>query len=69
MATFRKRNNKWQARIQLASGPTQARTFLRLTDAKEHRNANARGFMLPHIDLARESFEHIVGGEIEWEME
>jgi len=34
MATFRKRNNKWQARIQLASGPTQARTFLRLTDAK-----------------------------------
>lgn len=34
MATFRKRNNKWQARIQLASGPTQARTFLRLTEAK-----------------------------------
>ena len=40
-----------------------------IPDAKEHRNANARGFMLPHIDLARESFEHIVGGEIEWEME
>jgi integrase len=34
MATFRKRNNKWQARIQLNSGPTQARTFLRLTEAK-----------------------------------
>ena len=34
MATYRKRNNKWQARIQLCSGPTQARTFLRLTDAK-----------------------------------
>ena len=34
MANFRKRNNKWQARIQLSSGPTQARTFLRLTDAK-----------------------------------
>ena len=34
MATYRKRNNKWQARIQLSGGPTQARTFLRLTDAK-----------------------------------
>ena len=34
MASFRKRNNKWQARIQTVSGPTQARTFLRLTDAK-----------------------------------
>tara|TARA_B100001093_G_C26855707_1_gene1027313 strand:- start:5384 stop:6358 length:975 start_codon:yes stop_codon:yes gene_type:complete len=34
MASFRKRNNKWQARIQIVSGPTQARTFLRLTDAK-----------------------------------
>ena len=35
MATFRKRNNKWQARIQLSGGPTQAKTFHRLTDARK----------------------------------
>ena len=40
-----------------------------IPDAKEHRSANARGYILPHIDLARDSFEHIVGGKIEWEVE
>ena len=35
MATFRKRNNKWQARIQISGGPTQARTFHHLKDAKQ----------------------------------
>ena len=34
MATFRKRNGKWQARVQLCSGPSQARTFFKLQDAK-----------------------------------
>jgi integrase len=34
MATFRKRNNKWQARVQTKRGPTQARTFNSLVDAK-----------------------------------
>ena len=35
MATFRKRNGKWQARIQVSGGPTQARTFYRLSDARK----------------------------------
>jgi len=35
MATFRKRNGKWQARIQLARGPSQARTFQKLSEAKK----------------------------------
>ena len=35
MATFRKRNNKWQARIQMSGGPSQARTFHTLQDAKQ----------------------------------
>ena len=34
MATFRKRKGKWQARIQRASGTSQARTFFNLRDAK-----------------------------------
>ena len=34
MATFRKRNGKWQVRIQRASGPSQARTFFTMSDAK-----------------------------------
>ena len=34
MATFRKRNGKWQARIQRARGTSQARTFFNLRDAK-----------------------------------
>jgi len=34
MATYRKRHGKWQARIQRASGPTQARTFFTMSDAK-----------------------------------
>jgi integrase len=34
MATFRKRNGKWQARVQINSGPTQARTFFKQSDAK-----------------------------------
>lgn len=34
MATFRKRSGKWQARIQRASGTSQARTFFNLRDAK-----------------------------------
>ena len=34
MATFRKRKGKWQARIQRASGTSQARTFFNLSDAK-----------------------------------
>ena len=34
MATFRKRKGKWQARIQRASGTSQAKTFLNLKDAK-----------------------------------
>jgi integrase len=35
MATFRKRNGKWQARIQVSGGPTQARTFYKLSDARK----------------------------------
>lgn len=35
MATFRKRNGKWQARIQLTGGPAQAKTFYRLNDARK----------------------------------
>ena len=35
MATFRKRNGKWQARIQISGGPTQARTFYKLSDARK----------------------------------
>jgi len=34
MATFRKRNGKWQVRIQKTSGPSQARTFFTMSDAK-----------------------------------
>ena len=34
MATFRKRKGKWQARIQRASGTSQARTFFNLRDAR-----------------------------------
>ena len=34
MATFRKRKGRWQARIQRASGTSQARTFFNLRDAK-----------------------------------
>lgn len=34
MATFRKRNGKWQVRIQKASGPSQTRTFFTMSDAK-----------------------------------
>ena len=34
MATYRKRNGKWQARIQRASGTSQARTFFTMRDAK-----------------------------------
>ena len=35
MATFRKRNGKWQARIQVSGGPSQARTFFKLSDARK----------------------------------
>ena len=34
MATYRKRHGKWQARIQRASGTSQARTFFTMSDAK-----------------------------------
>ena len=34
MATYRKRHGKWQTRIQTNSGPTQARTFFTMRDAK-----------------------------------
>jgi len=34
MATFRKRKGKWQARIQRASGTSQAKTFFNLRDAR-----------------------------------
>jgi len=137
MATFRKRNGKWQARIQVSGGPSQARTFYKLSDArkwaqqieeayqqglmetrpdpitlyeafqrylndlkksylfydyhaqkyntiqnedikssinklipsaKEHRTATSRGYNLPHIDLARQDFESIVGTQLDWEI-
>lgn len=34
MATFRKCNNKWQARVQIKHGPMQGKTFHRFTDAR-----------------------------------
>lgn len=34
MATFRNRKGKWQARIQGFGGPSQTRTFYKLSDAK-----------------------------------
>ncbi len=39
-----------------------------IPSAQEHRTATSRGFNLPHINLARNEFEGIVGKTIDWEI-
>ena len=39
-----------------------------IPSAKEHRTATSRGYNLPHIDLARQDFESIVGTQLDWEI-
>jgi hypothetical protein len=34
MANFRKRSNKWQARVQRKNYPSRTKTFVNLNDAK-----------------------------------
>jgi integrase len=51
MATYRKRGQKWQARIQRQDGPPQAKTFLTLQDAKLWARKIEREYDLSLNDL------------------
>lgn len=51
MATYRKRGQKWQARIQRQDGPAQAKTFLTLQDAKLWARKIEREYDLSLNDL------------------
>jgi len=53
MASFRKRNNKWQVRIQRQDYPTIAKSFIELKTAKQWASQVEREMILSKYDDSR----------------